>query len=173
MPKAHRSPIDPAGVDFLPVSENLITARLIERGLTGLVIAALTAIPLVLMLVGVWEGYPAWLAWLLPAAVVVVTVWEMAIVPRQVRAMGYAERDEDLLLRSGIMFHKVMVVPYGRMQYVDVSMGPLERMLGLSTIHLHTASPGTNALLRGLPASEASRLREQLSSRGEAKLAGL
>lgn len=173
MPNQHSSVIDPSDVQFLRVSEKLITARFIERGIVGLIFLAITSVPLVLRLTGVWGGYPAWLAWGLPAVVVASIVWEMFLIPRQVRAIGYAERNEDLLIRSGIMFHRVMVVPYGRMQYVDVTMGPLERMLGLSTIHLHTASPGTNALINGLPADEAARLREQLSARGEAKLAGL
>lgn len=173
MPRQHSSMIDPSDVTFLRVSHKLITARFLERGIVGLFFLAATATPLVLRLTGVWGGFPAWLAWSLPAAVLVSIVWEMILIPRQVRAIGYAERNEDLLIRGGIMFHRVMVVPYGRMQYVDVTMGPLERMLGLSTIHLHTASPGTNALINGLPAAEAARLREQLSARGEAKLAGL
>jgi membrane protein YdbS with pleckstrin-like domain len=167
------SAIDPADVTFLRVSNKLITARLIQRGLGGLAILAVSALPLAFLGTGVWAGFPAWLAWALPSAALLVVVWVLALVPRQVHAIGYAERNEDLLIRHGIMFHRVMVVPYGRMQYVDVTMGPLERMLGLSTIHLHTAAPGTNALLFGLPAAEAARLREQLSARGEAKLAGL
>lgn len=173
MRKQVNSAIDPAGVEFLRVSEKLITARFISAGIGALIGLAVTSVPLVLRLTGVWGGYPAWLAWGLPAVVAVSIVWAMILIPRQVRAIGYAERNEDLLIRSGIMFHRVMVVPYGRMQYVDVTMGPLERMLGLSTIHLHTASPGTNALINGLTADEAARLREQLSARGEAKLAGL
>ncbi|WP_425863894.1 PH domain-containing protein [Arthrobacter sp. TWP1-1] len=173
MPKQHSSAIDPADVNFLGVSGRLVTARFISSGIGALIFLAVTAVPLVLKLTGVWSGYPAWLAWAAPAVVIVVAVWEMILIPRQVRAIGYAERNEDLLIRGGIMFHRVMVVPYGRMQYVDVTMGPLERMLGLSTIHLHTASPGTNAVINGLPAAEAARLREQLSARGEAKLAGL
>lgn len=173
MRKRLNSAIDPADVEFLRVSEKLVTARYIESGLMGLIILAITTVPLILRLIGVWEGYPAWLGWGLPAAVALSIVWEFMLIPRQVRAIGYAERDNDLLIRGGIMFHRILVVPYGRMQYVDVTMGPLERMLGLSTIHLHTASPGTNAQLNGLPVAEAARLREQLSALGEAKLAGL
>lgn len=176
MPKTssvHGSAIDPDDVTFLPVSDKLMIARFIERGLVGLIFLAIGAFPLILRLSGVWGSYPAWLAWSVPAAILVIVLWVLALIPRQVRAIGYAERNEDLLLRHGIMFHRVMVVPYGRMQYVDVTMGPLERILGLSSIHLHTASPGTNAIIFGLPAPEAARLREQLSARGEAKLAGL
>lgn len=173
LPSYNQSAIDPEQVTFLRVSEKLMTARFISEGATALLILMATSIPLVLRLVGVWGGYPAWLAWSVPGVVLIVSLWSLLLIPRQVRAIGYAERNEDLLIRGGIMFHRVMVVPYGRMQYVDVTMGPVERMLGLSTIHLHTASPGTNALINGLPATEAARLREQLSARGEAKLAGL
>ena len=56
-----------------------------------------------------------------------------------------------------------MVVPYGRMQYVDIGVGPVERSLGLCTLKLHTASPGTNASIPGLPTEEGARLREQLN----------
>ncbi len=173
VPPVHPSAIDPEGVAFRRVSDKLITLRFIERGLAGLIFLAIFTIPLVLRLGGVWPGYPGWLAWALPSAVLAGALWELVLVPRQVRAIGYAERNDDLLIRHGIMFHRLMVVPYGRMQYVDVTMGPLERMLGLSSVHLHTASPGTNAVLFGVPAAEAARLREQLSARGEAKLAGL
>lgn len=173
MPRYNSSAIDPGDVSFLRVSDKLITVRFISTGIGALIFLAVTAVPLVLKLTGVWGGYPGWLAWAAPAVVVLVVVWEMILIPRQVRAIGYAERNEDLLIRGGIMFHRVMVVPYGRMQYVDVTMGPLERTFGLSTIHLHTASPGTNAAINGVPAAEAARLREQLSARGEAKLAGL
>ncbi|WP_287929294.1 PH domain-containing protein [Arthrobacter sp.] len=165
--------MDPEGVAFRRVSDRLTTLRLIERGLGGLVLVAIFSLPLLLTLAGVWDAYPAWLAWGLPTAVLALVLWVLALVPRQVRAIGYAERNDDLLIRHGIMFHRIMVVPYGRMQYVDVTMGPLERALGLSSVHLHTASPGTNAVLFGVPAAEAARLREQLSARGEAKLAGL
>lgn len=167
------SAIDPTDVTFLRVSDKLITARFIQGGITGLIFLAIGSLPLILRLSGVWGGYPAWLAWLVPSVIAAIILWVLILIPRQVRAIGYAERNDDLLIRQGIMFHRVMVVPYGRMQYVDVTMGPLERLLGLSSIHLHTASPSTKAMIFGLPAAEAARLREQLSARGEAKLAGL
>nr|WP_218847303.1 PH domain-containing protein [Psychromicrobium silvestre] len=147
--------------------------RFIREGVTSLIALAIFALPLVFALSGVWRGFPLWLAWLLLAAAVVIRLWRLLLIPRQVRAIGFAERDEDLLIRRGLLFQRVLVVPYGRMQYVDVSVGPLERALGLATLKLHTASPGTHAAIEGLPTDQAARLREQLSSLGEAKLAGL
>lgn len=168
-----REPIDPAGLEFRRVSPKLVSVRLIERGLGALVAVALASLPLVLHLLGPWARFPGWLAWTLAVVVLLAMVWRLALIPRQVRSIGFAERDDDLLIRRGIFFQRVMVVPYGRMQYVDVSVGPVERAFGLASVKMHTASAGTNALLEGLPAQEAARLREQLSARGEAKLAGL
>ena len=58
------------------------------------------------------------------------------------RSIGYAEREDDLLIRRGIFFQRTLVVPYGRMQYVDIAPGPVERQLGLCTLKLHTAAAG-------------------------------
>ncbi|TDE08973.1 hypothetical protein E1269_15905 [Jiangella asiatica] len=103
----------------------------------------------------------------------VALVWGLWLIPRNWRAWGYAERLDDLLVTHGVMYRKLTVVPYGRMQFVDVASGPLERRYGLATVQLHTASPATDAKIPGLPAAEAARLRDRLSALGEAQAAGL
>jgi hypothetical protein len=168
-----REPIDPAGLEFRRVSPKLISVRLIERGIGALIAVIVASLPLALQRLGPWADFPGWLAWTLAVVVLLAMVWRLLLIPRQVRAIGFAERDDDLLIRGGIFFQRVMVVPYGRMQYVDVSVGPVERAFGLASVKMHTASASTNAVLEGLPAQEAARLREQLSALGEAKLAGL
>jgi membrane protein YdbS with pleckstrin-like domain len=166
-------PIDPEGISWIRISPKFITVQLIGWAIGAVIVVALASVPLVLLLVGVWPGFPAWLAWTLSVGTLLVNLWMGVLIPRQVRAIGYAERDEDLLIRRGIFFQRVMVVPYGRMQYVDVAVGPLERAFGLASVKLHTASLQTNAAIPGVPAAEAARLREQLSARGQARLAGL
>ena len=74
---------------------------------------------------------------------------------------------------AGVAFRRLSVVPYGRMQFVDVTAGPVERLFKLSTIKLHTAAAATDARIPGLEPDEAGRLRDQLASLGEAKAAGL
>jgi membrane protein YdbS with pleckstrin-like domain len=90
-----------------------------------------------------------------------------------VRSWGYAERAEDLLVTRGILFRQLVVVPYGRMQFVDVTAGPLDRRFGLATVQLHTAAAATDAQIPGLVPAEAARLRDRLAARGEASSAGL
>lgn len=103
----------------------------------------------------------------------VILVWGLWLIPRNWRAWGYSERDDDLLVKHGVLFRKLSVVPYGRMQFVDVNSGPLERRVGIATVQLHTASPATDARIPGLPPDEAARLRDRLAALGEARAAGL
>ena len=100
-------------------------------------------------------------------------LWFTGLIFRSVSAHAWAEREDDLVVKRGRMFRSVTVVPYGRMQFVEVSAGPLARAFGLATLQLHTASPGTDATLRGVRAADAETLRDRLTARGEARLAGL
>lgn len=157
-------PFAPAGVTWQPISPELIKARYIAAG-------AWLALPLAgAIVLGVLVGRWAWLA---TAAIVVLGCWIAWLVPRQVHAYGYAERAEDLLVRKGVMFRSLVVVPYGRMQFTDVSSGPLTRKLGIAEVKLHTASASTDATIPGLPAAEAARVKDRLTQLGEARLAGL
>jgi hypothetical protein len=94
-------------------------------------------------------------------------------VSRRYSSWGYLERDDDLLVRRGVLIKRLSVVPYGRMQFVDVTAGLVERLFGIATVRLHTAAAATDARLPGLSVPEAARLREQLTSLGEARAAGI
>ncbi len=59
------------------------------------------------------------------------------------------------------------------MQFVDVTAGPLERVLGLATVVLHTAAAHSDARVPGLPGPEAARLRDRLTALGEVRTEGL
>jgi uncharacterized protein len=89
------------------------------------------------------------------------------------RGWAYQERDEDLLISRGVLIRRLSVVPYGRMQFVDVTAGPVERVFKLATVKLHTAAAATDARIPGLERHEAARLRDRLAALGEAKAAGL
>lgn len=104
---------------------------------------------------------------------VVVLLLALRTVSRRFAAWGWAEREDDLLLRRGVLVQRTTVVPYGRMQFVDLTVGPLDRRFGLAGVRLHTASPHTDAHLPGLRADDAVRLRDRLAALGEARAAGV
>lgn len=169
-PEAHdggpgADPFDLHDVAWTAVSPRLATARLVVLGIWAVVLLA----PTVAL---AWALDVPWL-WAAPGVLAALLLWSALLVRRQVRALRYAERSDDLLIRRGILLRSLVVVPYGRMQFVDVSSGPLARRFGIATVELHTAAPGTNATIPGLPPAEAARLRDRLASRGEARLAGL
>jgi membrane protein YdbS with pleckstrin-like domain len=107
------------------------------------------------------------------AVAVVIALIRAVVVARSVRSWGYAEREDDLLVRHGLFMRKLSIVPYARMQFVDVTVGPMERMFGLATVTMHTAAAASDAQVPGLPAAEAARLRDRLSSLGESRSEGL
>lgn len=155
---------DVPGVTWTPVSDKLIGVRRFTAGVWLGIPLIGSAVPAVIF------GGAVWIA---PVVFALFLVWAFWLIPRQVRAIGYAELDDDLLIRKGVMFRSLSVVPYGRMQFVDVQAGPLTRRAGIAQVQLHTASAGTDAAIPGLPESEAARLRDRLSEAGEARLAGL
>ena len=170
MPAQHRALDDafaPPGEAWNPVSPKLATARRITLLLVlGPVLLAL--------LLGAALIPEARIALLLGAgAAVVGLVWLWWLIGRRVRSFGYAERADDLLVTSGIMFRRLVVVPYGRMQLVDITAGPLDRALGVATVQLHTAAASTDATIPGLPPAEAAGLRDRLAALGEQRSAGL
>ena len=158
-------PFDPVEVEWTRVSPRLASARRVVTCGPLLILAAALAV----------LGSVVDARWVTLAAVVPLAVagWAWWVIGRQVRSWGYAERADDLLVRRGVAFRTVVVVPYGRMQYVDVYAGPVDRIFGLAKVQLHTASARSDAYIPGLRPQEAARLRDRLASRGEARLAGL
>ena len=92
---------------------------------------------------------------------------------RRFRAWRYQERHEDLIVGRGVLVQRLSVVPYGRMQFVEVTAGPVERLFKLSTVKLHTAAAASDARIPGLETAEAARLRDRLTELGEAMAAGM
>ncbi|WP_298323091.1 PH domain-containing protein [Haloactinopolyspora sp.] len=156
----------PPGEAWQQVSHKLVDLRRLVLVVTLTPLTAALAVGLGILLGG-WGVAAAIAAGLAGLA------FGLWLIPRNWRAWGYAERLDDLLVTRGVMYRQLTVVPYGRMQYVDVASGPLERRYGLATVQLHTASPATDAKIPGLPTAEAARLRDRLSELGEAQAAGL
>ncbi|WP_018350664.1 PH domain-containing protein [Longispora albida] len=161
------SPLDPwpGQVTWQPLSPKYVLVRLVRlaAGTGGLALAALAG----------WWLTGAWILGVLAAAAVLTGLVRAPFVARQVRSWGYAERGEDLLIRHGLLIRRLTIVPYARMQFVDVSAGPVDRLFGLATVQMHTAASGVNASVPGLAPPEAVHLRDRLAALGRARTEGL
>ena len=153
--------------DWVRVSPKLVTARRIV-----LTLSALPAIAIVVALF-LLEDIPSWVPLAVGALVVIAFLWGWWLIGRRVRSYAYSERTDDLLVSSGILFRRLVIVPYGRMQLVDVKAGPIDRTLGVTTVQLHTAAATTDATIPGLEPGVAAALRDRLARRGETRSAGL
>jgi membrane protein YdbS with pleckstrin-like domain len=147
-------------------SARLWRMRLSQVAVAGPVLAAVAGVAAGIP-VGAWAGAVAAVAVAVAAGVV---LW---VERRRYRAWAYRERDEDLIVSRGVLVRRVSVVPYGRMQYVEITAGPFERAFRLATVQLHTAAAASDARIPGLERDEAARLRDRLAVLGEARAAGL
>ena len=162
----HADAFSPPSGGWTRISPKLATARRLSLSLAYvLVIAGGIAVAL--------SPLPRY--WLLAYAAVALLalIWSWWAIGRRVASYGFAERDDDLLVVSGILVRRLVIVPYGRMQMVDLRAGPLDRWLGISTVQLHTAAATTDATIPGLAPHDAMALRDRLAARGEERSAGL
>ena len=132
--------------------------------------------------VGVAVTVPVWLAhggdmpewgWLPLAAVGVLAVIGVVWSFLRTRTIGYLQRPDDLLVRRGMLFRRFVAVPYGRMQIVDITQGPIERMFGLKTLKFVTAAASSAITIPGMPGTSAEELRDRLVAVSESRRAGL
>ena len=92
-----------------------------------------------------WIFFLANAVWLVPA---------LLIVPPYCRSISYELHDDELVVRRGIITHSVDTVPYAMITNIVVKRGPLDRWLGMGSLHVHTAGysqqQGAEAKLAGL-----------------------
>ena len=149
-----------------PVSSRLVSVRVWAR------------LPFlaVLIIVAVFAGFVldrgAW-GVITGALLLVVFVWQCWLIPMQVRHHRWKETDEELVISSGKFWHSLSVIPYGRIQYVDVSQGTIERRFRLKSLRVNTASPMAGTTIYGLDEDLADALRQRVAERAKAGLIDL
>lgn len=111
--------------------------------------------------------------WIPAGLMLAVTVITLIILPRQARAMGYMLREDDVVFRRGILWQRMVAVPYGRMQLVDITQGPLDRAFGISQLKMVTAAATTGVQIPGLTQDGAEALRDTLIQVAETRRTGL
>lgn len=145
---------------------NYLKLKLLMIAITWPILAALTMVPLVL-----WTSQPVWVGVLV--AFVLIWAWRFIRAPRAYRRWGYAETDTDVYTTHGLLSRTFECVPYGRMQVVNVSSGPIERLFGLATVEMVTSSMSGTIRIPGLASHQASELRDRLIEQGETQQAGI
>lgn len=106
---------------------------------------------------------PGWTGavWLPALAVIAYALIRVPL--RRYNARGYSLAAERLRVVRGVIFRADTVVPFGRVQHIDVGQGPLERVFGLATLTVHTAGThNASVSLPGLRHDDATAMREEI-----------
>ncbi|MCK7642283.1 PH domain-containing protein [Corynebacterium sp. CCM 8835] len=156
------APVD--SIPLNPVSPALAKARLI----TVLPVPVLLALGCA---AAVWRWTP-WF-WIGVVLMLLTTVYLAWLIPAQVRLLGWAETTDELLITKGRVWYTFTVVPYGRVQFVDLTSGPVQRRFGLRTLTLHTASSTSDSEIPGLDMATAEALRDRLAVKARERMSGL
>ena len=170
-------PVPPQSVpepQWVPAASGYLTVRFVHT-ISALAFPILAGIAL--YCAGAFFGGPEALR-LVGLAVIAVFglwgLWWILTTPRRTRALGYALESNHLMARRGIVFRSMSSMPYGRIQYVDVDSGPLERMCGVARLTVRTAGTTTGTMvLFGIPLNVAEELRADLVRRADERMAAL
>ncbi|MDO4928853.1 MAG: PH domain-containing protein [Corynebacterium sp.] len=103
----------------------------------------------------------------------VLVVLEVAYSYIQIRHTAWKACKNDIIVRKGRLWQTVQYVPYGRVQYFEVSRNILANIFGYATVEIHTASAAGDASIPGILAAESDRLKAYLSYRARMETSGL
>lgn len=95
----------------------------------------------------------------------VVAVVGVSVVGWRWRCWQWSAWDDALELQHGVLNRRASVVPYHRIQQIDIHRDPIDRVLGLSKLILRTAAATSDATLPGIAAEHADELRHALLRR--------
>ena len=102
----------------------------------------------------------------LPAVIGLIGLSGITIAPDRIyRRLGYAIDSRLLRTVRGWLFHTDTVVPFVRVQHIDVTRGPFDKMFGTATLVVHTAGTHNSIVtLPGLSPERAAEIREAIRS---------
>lgn len=129
--------------------------------------ATLTSLPFLvgaLVLEGAFRGEGLFPSGIIAGPVLLIALALIIRIPQtRYNARGYQISADRLRVVRGLMFRADTVVPFGRVQHIDVAQGPLERFFGIATLTLHTAgNHNASVALPGLGEALAREMREDI-----------
>ncbi|MEX1165214.1 MAG: PH domain-containing protein [Nitriliruptor sp.] len=75
-------------------------------------------------------------------------------------------------LDRGVVVRQAEALPYFRIQQIDVNQGPVDRLLGLASLQVTSASASGSVTLPGIAADQAPGVRRVLLARAAAAVGG-
>jgi membrane protein YdbS with pleckstrin-like domain len=147
--------LDPVSITAERITRAIFAASLAGGGIVALLVLLLTVAP------GFLGGLLMLAGW--AVAVLLAAAWAWLWPPVRYRHTSYSVDGQGIMIRSGVVWRRVVSVPRSRVQHTDVSQGPIERGLGLATLIIHTAGTQHASIdLSGLKHETAFAIRDHL-----------
>ena len=97
-------------------------------------------------------------------AVPILAIISLTTAPQRIYArLRYRLTDRFLQVMRGWLFHTDTIVPLVRVQHLDVTRGPLDKLFGTATLVVHTAGTHNSVVtLPGLGPERAAEIRDSI-----------
>ncbi|RYG88011.1 MAG: hypothetical protein EON59_05715 [Alphaproteobacteria bacterium] len=108
-----------------------------------------------------FDWFPFWAP---PAVIAPIGLWSVLYAaPKQWARWGWAWTGKELHVASGWLARRHTIVPAARVQHIDVTQGPVERIFGIATLVLHTAGTANSEVhLPGITKDTAEQIRDAI-----------
>lgn len=144
-----------------PLDPRQLTLLRIRTAIAGLILLAPIAIAELRL---AEEGLPS--GWIAGAAAALILLALLVMPGRRYRSWGYRMEEDELVVKHGQLIREQTIVPFGRVQHIDVAQGPIQRALGLATLVLNTAGTrGAAVRLPGLAQPRAEEMRDHIRAK--------
>lgn len=164
---------DQIDVSKLPAAEQVEWVSLqpayLQVNLISLWLTRLAILAVFLVVTAFQEDFPFWLRWAIAGAWMFFLIISSLLTYYGFKIKGYAIREHDLMYRTGLIFRKVTVIPYNRIQHSEILQGVVERQFNLSRLAVFTAGGSqSDLIIPGLTRERAEQMRSWVSKKVEA-----
>jgi membrane protein YdbS with pleckstrin-like domain len=110
--------------------------------------------------------FPDHILFLAAVLIAIRIIWSYLSVVMGFKYKSYALRDKDIIYRSGWLWRQSIIIPFNRVQHIQVDQGPLERKFKLAKLKIFTAGGNSSDIsIPGLRPEKAEKIKQFIVSK--------
>lgn len=151
-----------ADIDYKPLQKEYLNVELIAATIFwAVVFIAIISIFFVADVVEI-----KWVKFVVLTGALILAGMSYTFLILEFKRMKYALREHDIIYSSGYVWRENTVVPFSRIQHVEVTEGPIDRLFDLSKLKIYTAGGSSSDLsIPGLLPKQAESLKHFILNR--------
>lgn len=148
-------------VNIEKLSPDYLWVLYITRGIFSLILIAAAVVAFIML-----REIPLWIRLSAAGILILMALWYLLVSKKVFNARSYALRQHDILYSRGLIFRSTTVVPFNRIQHVEIVSGPIDRLFRLSTLKIFTAGGSQSDItIPGLLSSDALNIKSFIISK--------